>query len=70
MSRNLAVYTSKARIGLENFSLKLDNVIENGQAIKVNMKDVIEGKVVPTIHFDNRGREVGHVLIWDRDPPI
>lgn len=70
MSRNLAVYTSKARIGLENFSLKLDNVIENGQAIKVNMKDVIEGKVVPTIHFDNRGREVGHVLIWDRDPNL
>ena len=70
MARNLAVYTSKARIGLEHFSLPLDNVVQNGQPLNVKMKDIIEGKLVPNIHFDNRGREVAQVLIWDRDPNL
>ena len=70
MARNLSVYTSKARIGLEMFSLPLDRVVENGSAINTKMKNVIEGKVVPNIHFDSRGREVGHVIIWDQNPDL
>ena len=57
MVRNLSIYNSKNRLGLEMFDFPIDGV-----TYKV---PTIEGKLVDRVHFDQK--DIAGIVLWNRD---